>query len=218
MNTTSGEMRTCPYCNGEILPKALQCRHCRRWMPEISTDRAEEIPAREPTPPPRVSNGQLPFHFAALSILTLGLYEVYWFWRNWRDLRRDLALELQPTWRAIGLLLPVVNVVLVYDQLRVIREACDARGIVPGYQPGLVAATFFAIAVAGNLTLFWPLSLLNVVPLLQVQVALNRLWEQEQPGATVRMHFAREEIVAMIAGLVMTAAAVFETFGSAALK
>ena len=188
-------------------------------MPELSRASAEDVETRAaPVTVPQVSNGQLPLHFAALSILTLGLYELYWFWRNWRDLHRTLGMELQPFWRTLGLLLPIVNVVLVYDQLRMIREACSAHGIVPSYQPGLVTATFFAMAIAGNLTMFWPLSLLNVVPLLQVQVALNHLWEHVQPGAAVRVRFLRQEILAMVVGLIMTAAAVFETFGSMVLK
>ena len=187
-------------------------------MPEVSARTVEEAAPAASVGRPGVSNGQLPLHFAALSILTLGMYELYWFWRNWRDLQRELGVELQPVWRTLGLLVPIVNVVLVYDQLRMIREQCDAHDVVPKYQPGLVAATFFAIAVAGNLTMFWPLSLLNVVPLLQVQVALNGLWERAQPGASVRVRFSRQEIIAMIAGLVITAAAVFETFGSMALK
>ena len=171
-------------------------------MPELSAAHIEQAAPVEPVGVSQFSNAQLPLHFAALSILTLGLYELYWFWRNWRDLQRELGVELQPLLRTFGLLVPVVNVVLVYDQLRMIRERCVARGVNPAYQPGLVAATFFAIAVAGNLTMFWPLSLLNVVPLLQVQVALNGLWERAQPGAAVRVHFVRQEVFAMIVGVV----------------
>jgi len=214
--TEAVETRACPYCGGAILPKALQCRHCRRWMPEIVTAHGEN---GSPAPTPsssaeRVSSAQRAVHLAALSVLTLGMYELYWFWRNWRDLRLELGVEVQPVWRALGLFVPIVNVVLVYDQLRMIREQCDARGVTAGYSPGLVTATFFSIAVAGNLTTFWPLSLLNVVPLLQVQVALNQLWACTQPGATVRSGLTPREVAVMIAGAVITAAALLETFGS----
>lgn len=210
--TTSTEMRACPYCSGAILPKALQCRHCRRWMPEIVTAPVEEEPVSAEVGTAVESRAQPLLHVALLSFLTLGVYELYWFWRNWRDLRQELGIEVQPVWRTVGLLLPVVNVVLVYDQLRMIREQCEGRGVAPGYSPGLVTAAFFSIAVAGNLTMLWPLSLLNVVPLLQVQAALNGLWAHMQPGAAVRLHFVRQEIAAMTAGAIVTAAALLQTF------
>lgn len=220
--TAPSEMRACPHCGGALLPKALQCRHCRRWMPELVATAATP----EPVPATRISSAQPPTHLAALSILTLGLYELYWFWRNWRDLRDELGVDVQPGWRTLGLLIPVVNVVLVYDQLRMLREQSDARGVPAEYSPGLVTATFFAIALAGNLTTavagsmttFWPLSLLNVVPLLQVQAALNRLWAHAQPGAIMRTQLGRHEIIAMIAGTILTVAALLETFGSFAPK
>jgi hypothetical protein len=202
------EMRNCPFCGGEILPKALHCRHCRRWMPE-----ALRAPAPAPAPPPAYSDGQHPVHLVLLSVSTLGLYEVYWFWRNWRDLRDKAGMDLSPAWRTVGLFLPVVNVAMVYHQLRLVSDTAASRGLTPTYSPLAVTMAFFALALAGNLTLLWMVSLLNVLPLVPVQQTLNRLWQLEHPDAPLRERFAPHELAAMVAGAAATAAALLATAG-----
>jgi hypothetical protein len=37
----------------------------------------------------------------AMSLVTLGLYEVYWIYRNWRFLKERDNLRIQPFWRSI---------------------------------------------------------------------------------------------------------------------
>jgi hypothetical protein len=201
------ETRSCPFCGGELLSKALQCRHCRRWMPEALQ-----------APPPTAaalpySSGQHPVHLVLLSVLTLGVYEVYWFWRNWRDLRDKTGVDISPAWRTLGLFLPVVNVAMVYQQLRLVSDTAASRGLTPTYSPLLVTAAFFALAFAGNLTFAWFVSLLNVLPLVPVQQTLNRLWQLDHPGAQLRERFAPYELAAMVAGAAATAAALLATTG-----
>jgi hypothetical protein len=213
MTSPVAETKGCPFCGGELLAKALQCRHCRRWLPEALRP-AEAAPvAADGTDPPAYSKGQAPVHLVLLSVLTLGLYEVYWFFRNWRDLREAVGVDLSPGWRTVGLLIPVVNVVMVHHQLMLIRDAADARGVKVSYSPGIMTALFFGLALAGNLTLIWALSLLNVLPLVPVQETLNRLWAHEQPGAPVRDRFVSYEMAAMLAGAVATATALLVTIG-----
>ena len=206
--------RTCPHCGGELLAKALQCRHCRRWMPE-AFEPATGVSVQVGAMPVEsvYSNGQPVLHLVVLSLLTLGIYEVYWFWRNWSQLRDWLGHDISPGWRAFGLLLPVVNVVLVYDQLRLVRESALARGVAVAYSSGLTTAAFFAVALAGNLTLVWVFSLLNVLPLVPVQETLNRLWEREQPGAPIRARFVPREVAAIVGGAIVTGLALLETSG-----
>jgi hypothetical protein len=175
-------------------------------MPE-----ALRAPAPASSTPAPYSRGQHPFHLVALSIFTLGLYEVFWFWRNWRDLRDRSGLELSPGWCTLGLLVPVINVALVYQQLRLVRDAAKTRGVEPTYSPFAVTAAFFALAIAGNLTLVWIVSLLNVLPLVPVQQTLNQLWRVEQPDAQLRERFAPYEMAAMVAGAAATAAALLAT-------
>ncbi len=201
--SASGETKPCPYCGRPILVKALQCQHCKRWMPEMM---------RPPSPPQferrEFSHGQPTAHLLILSILTLGLYEFYWFHRNWRHLEEHLQQQLRPGWRTLGLLVPGLNVFLVYDQLRMIAEAAGRAGIAVTYSPGIATAVFFVLAFLSNLTMVWALSLLTVLPLLPVQETLNRFWAVEQPERQIRRQFSGAELAAMAAGITLVVAAV----------
>ncbi|RMF25346.1 MAG: hypothetical protein D6760_01245 [Deltaproteobacteria bacterium] len=204
--TTPGGTKPCPYCGRPILVKALQCVHCKRWMPELR---------RPPSPPQfeatEFSRGQPAAHLLVLSILTLGLYEFYWFHRNWRHFSEHLGRPLRPGWRTLGLLVPGLNIFLVYDQLRMIADAAGRAGVAVSYSPGVATAVFFALAFLSNLTMVWALSLLTVLPLLPVQETLNRFWVGQQPDRPMRREFTGAELLAMIAGVSMVAAALLGT-------
>ena len=115
---------------------------------------------------------------------------------------------LHPGWRTLGLLVPGLNIFLVYDQLRTIAEAAGRAGIAVTYSPGIATAVFFLLAFVSNLTMIWALSLLTVLPLLPVQETLNRFWVLQQPDRPLRREFSAGELAAMAAGITLVAAAV----------
>ena len=41
----------------------------------------------------------IPWKFAVLSITTMGLYQVYWFYRNWKLYSRYSRIPMSPFWR-----------------------------------------------------------------------------------------------------------------------
>lgn len=55
-------------------------------------------PAAEPAIPAFYSTG--PFKFVLLSIGTFGLFQLYWFYRNWQAVKRRDASDIRPFWRA----------------------------------------------------------------------------------------------------------------------
>ncbi len=198
-----GPTKPCPFCGKPILAKALQCVHCRRWMPELAGGRATAWSGSR-----RHSRGQRTRHLLLLGILTLGFYEFYWFYRNWRDLDAHLRLGIRPGLRTAGLLVPGLNVFLVYDQLRLVAEAAAREGVRVTFSPGWNTAVFFLLAFVSNVTMMWALSLLTVLPLLPVQETLNRYWAGCEPGWPVREEFTAGELVAMLAGAGFLALAV----------
>lgn len=246
-NQAQGGMRACPHCGEEILAKALQCRHCRRWMPELmSRTAAEEADVefpeerraildgddREPVSAPAEegatpSNARSVRHFVMLTLLSFGLYEFYWFYRNWRDLseidrsgepeRETYEQEEEdgtgvldafgPGWRTAGLIIPFLNMALVYDQLKNIRVSMEKAGLAPIFAPAPTAIAFFALAIVANLTGFWILSLFTVFPLVPVQVALNEYWKTVQPGREVDDSVTPTDMVIVAAGIAMMAIA-----------
>ena len=206
-DTLTPKTRTCPYCEQELLLRALQCRHCRRWLPEVVPDAEVAEPSQEPQMElvgDEPSNAQSIRHLVLLTLMSFGLYEFYWFYRNWRDLSElDTEREdaFSPGLRTAGLIVPFLNIALVYGQFRRIRETLDDAGFTPMFAPGLTAIAFFALAIVANLSGIWILSLFTVFPLVPVQVALNEYWTASQPGRPVRDSISGIEILIVVVGI-----------------
>ena len=195
-----GATRACPNCGQDILEKALQCSYCRKWLPEVLAPTA--APAALAAETTRASRGQALHHLMLLTVFTGGLYEVYWFYRNWRDLDDTDPAELTPRslLLTLGLLVPFVNIALVYRQLDRIRGAVSSAGVQPGYSPVLTTCAYFGLGVLANLTMFWFISLLMVVPLLPVQDALNRYWIEREPETPLRQRLNPRELAVIAVG------------------
>lgn len=192
-----------------------------------------ESPRPAPEPPPisaaqheAPSNARSVRHFVILTLLSFGLYEFYWFYRNWRDLSEvedapcdppsgdapEKALpnvldSFGPGWRTAGLIVPFLNIALVYDQLKKIGESLDRAGLAPVFAPGATAIAFFGLAVAANLTGLWILSLFTVFPLVPVQVALNQYWAAVQPDRRINESVTPTDMVIVAVGIAMMALA-----------
>ncbi len=149
-----------------------------------------------------------------LAYLAGYFYLLYWFYRNWRDLRDEIGLKVRPGLRTVGLLVPLLNFYLIYDQFRLIRDADRTAGQRPVF---LFAATSGFLTFS-NLTallpdFFWPLLfdrltavlfilllvltaaswLLACLSLALVQRGLNRLWEKIHGKREVKNYFSSGE-------------------------
>ena len=209
-DSTSSPSRTCPHCGGELLAKALKCRHCRQWLPEVLTSPIAERPVEQAesaveAEESAASKGQALRHLVLLSMATFGLYLFYWSWRSWRDIRDETGAELSPGLRTAALLLPFVSIYVLYLLLSSIRDLARARGVASEYSPGLLTAVFHVIVFATNVSLLWFLAFAVVIPLLPAQQVLNKYWELVQPEARIREHFTPAEIALAVGGTLMVA-------------
>ena len=212
--------KKCPFCAEEILADAVKCKHCGEWLdkPAIAMQRTKMIP--------QYSNAQAPWRLVLLSILSLGIYDIYWFFRNWKHLKSNKDLNISPGWRTVGLFVPIYNVVLIYRQFRNIRDLARGVGCETYSSPGwlvfvyiflgpmlgrLVASnmlqqemtsqnvTWFSdlfISIIGLILLVSP----RLYALVVVQEALNNFWGEEQPGLPTRPKFSRGEIALLVIG------------------
>ncbi len=173
-------------------------------------------PGDEPVRGPEVgepgaghSNVQPLWRLALLVFVSYGLYQFYWFWRNWRDLGRS-----NPGWRAAGLLVPVLNLFLIHDFFMTVEGA----GLRLGFRVfsaikvtlAFIGLNLFATTVslliypwkpsnAGqSLSLFAIealLIMLQLLPVVYAQGGINLIWLTATPGRPVRTGLNRWEIV-----------------------
>lgn len=121
--------------------------------------------------PPISGNSQYcPFYavpgekFVIMSVLSLGLYQIYWLYRNWMAVKYREGTRIRPLWR--GYFGPLY----LYPLARRVREGALAAGIDVGWRPwvimllylpsipfGYAESAIFLLGYAGVL----PLWLLN---------------------------------------------------------
>ena len=172
-------------------------------------DGPAEEPRTEAPAGPGLSNVQPLWRLALLVFVSYGLYQFYWFWRNWRDLGRS-----NPGWRTAGLLVPVLNLFLIHDFFLTVEGA----GLRLGFRVfsaikvtfAFIGLNLFATTVSllvypwkpsnvgQSLSLFAIevlLLMLQLLPVVYAQGGINLIWLTATPNRPVRSRLSRGEIV-----------------------
>jgi hypothetical protein len=162
----------CKGCGRHVPARLAQCR--------CGTSRAEGEAALEPAQGAAVEVHDGPAWFAVapaklvvMSVATVGLYQVYWFYKHWRAVR-DAGEDVLPWARSI------FGVLFCYSLFR--RVADSAAGLAAPAAP-LLAAVYIALCVSAQLLPFpyTLLAALSVLPLVPIQSAANAVAQRDFP-------------------------------------
>lgn len=130
---------------------------------------------------------------------TLGIYSIYWFYKNNKVLRDAFNKDVNVALRTIGLFIPIVNWVMYIFFLSDFEELLQERGL----QSFSVVANFIFLAIL-------PLFGLNIFALLNVQEYINDLCMYEEPNLKINRKYSGAEIALMVlAGIILIAAIFF---------
>ncbi len=190
------------------------------------------ISIRPPRPPPP---GHPPKRFFAVSILklilmsvcTFGLYEFYWFYEHWTEVKDQTRENLSPFWRAI------FSPLFCYSLFTRIKETSKAEGVPSQYSSGWAAIIYIALFAAGENgievgsfrvglpSLTWENTYLNYIipfltflPLVSVQRQVNNLHRRVAPHTDRNAHFSVWNIGALVVGgAFVSLSAYFGLFG-----
>jgi len=210
-------MKMCSFCAEEILADAVKCKHCGEWLNRQSAGQRTHPVVQQ------YSNAQPIWNLILLSILSFGIYEIYWFYRNWKHLKVHKNLNINPGWRTVGLLVPIYGIILIYRQFKDIDELllkAKCKKFFYELSPGGATLSYvffnFLSARISNLpmkyTQITPTGLLAVMifeivffliavwVLVDVQKMLNEFWEKEQPHFAIRTKFTNKEIAILLIG------------------
>lgn len=127
----------CSQCGKEVKPGDLFCPHCGHKS--VST--LEDAEVSEDSSVPHVIS--VP-KFLFLSLLTFGMYQFYWGWKNWEIVKRAKDMQVSPTARGIFI------VFTSFGLFKNILSLSTKHGYKGGYIPWLVGAGFLALNLIAN--------------------------------------------------------------------
>ncbi len=125
----------------------------------------------------------LPFHsisflkFVLLTVATFGIYEIWWFYEHWRQVRNTTGARLTPVARAI------FSPVFCYSLFKRVKDNLEEQTLHSRFSPGLLSVGYIALLMTQRLPdPYWLISFLSILPLLIMQAGVNRLHYQIDPG------------------------------------
>lgn len=146
-----------------------------------------------------------------LSIVTFGLYEIYWFYKQWKSLKAERNLKVTPWARA--LFATIMSYSLFKEVSKAIKSVDKTTDLGAG---GLAVAYFFLLILYKLPDPYWWLSFLSVLPLIPVQNTINFYWRKKYGEKIIPSGFGAWNWIWTVAGGVIVLLALYGTFGSAA--
>ena len=162
------------------------------------------------------SNAQPIWHLVLLLFITFGLYQYYWFYRNWKQLSDQHNLGWWPMLRTALLFVPLANLIVVFWLFQDILDLSRSVRVTKTFSLYLVFITYFRFfgihlvlpePYSLPINLIWGLImlLLPIWSLAVVQRTLNAYWEKKQPGLPERTDFSLPEICLMLIIVILMA-------------
>ena len=144
--------------------------------------------------------------FFLLSLCTLGLYQVYWFYKNWYFVKRREKSDILPALRSL------FGVIFCYWLLKRVSEQSVASGGKP-LPAGLLAICWIVTNLLWRLPdPYWLVSFLAIIFLLPVQASINSMNARLAPDHDKNNHFSGWNIFGLIVGGLFFLLAVIGTF------
>lgn len=131
--------------------------------------------AAPPIEPPFFATSLL--KLGVMSLFTLGLYELYWFYKNWQLIKRREKLDVMPFWRAF---FAVFFCYSCFSHVRRYEHPAVAAGSLAA---GPLAAGWIVLNVSWRLPdPYWLITFFAFLPMLPVQHRINEINNAVAPG------------------------------------
>ena len=202
-------MKKCPFCEAEILESAVKCIQCGEWLKNFHPN-----PDRTILKEKHISAATDEFFslsimkLICLSVFSLGLYHIYWFYRHWKALKQIYGEKILPWWRGF------LNWVYCFQLFDRVSQSARQQGYKMPVAPEVLALIYVVLSLVFFITakpwrLIWILSL---VPLIFVQQTANFVNSKVNALYKENNRFVLGEIAVLILGGAFTFFFVVGTF------
>ncbi len=127
-------MPFCSNCGAQAQPAANFCGACGRTL--TREEEAVAVPQAA-----GVAVQTLPYRISAtrvllMSVLSSGLYLLYWFYLTWKQYRDHTRTEAYPVWHALTLAVPIYGLFRTHAHMRSFKELMLEAGLPNTISPG----------------------------------------------------------------------------------
>lgn len=164
---------------------------------------------------PNLSNNSINYNFnfftlsttklILMSICTFGLYEYYWFYKNWVAIR-DAGNKCSPFWRAF------FAPFFAYSCFKHIQRSSKQNNISSVFAPGIFAVSYFILSGLWRLPdPYWLISTLSFLPLISANSLALSVNKTQNPNFT-NSRFTKWDWALLIFGNILFLLCVFVSF------
>lgn len=157
--------------------------------------------------PPPIDHPQLQLFFptsttklVVMSICTFGIYQLYWFYKNWQFIKESQGLKIRPFWRAIFIF------IFCHSLFKTVRDYAKDNNVHAEYSPEWLTFGFIFISIMWKLP--DPVGIVSsfaVLTLLPVQGAINAINTKVSPNVRINDKFKGWNIAGIILGVILWA-------------
>jgi hypothetical protein len=208
----------CKNCGKKIL-SGSQCDTCspNEQKETFYQPTAQTSPTNTPTHV-ATNTGEMYFNISIyrlifLSIFTLGIYDIYWFYRNWKYIAQTTGRKLSPVGRGI------FSIFFCHELFKNIGQKAEQSGHNKHYTYGLLSATYIIATILSNATsradttqydsseIFYVnifiigLTIISVIPLYLIQKQVNFI--NQKNNYNIDNKFTGGEVVVTLIGVVL---------------
>ncbi len=172
----------CKHCGKKNPEGSKFCQHCGMEIGNVA--KADDTQHEEKhSLDKHVDQNNAPYPYVIstwkliiMCLVTFGIYEIYWFYRQWKSFNAENKLKHGGfTLWMLALFSPLTSYSLFKHVSGDVKEVNDGKGL----EAGALAVVYFF------LTRFW----LGFLPLIPVQNKINLYWEKKYKDRLVRSNF-----------------------------
>jgi hypothetical protein len=155
-----------------------------------------------------------PLKVVLYSLATVGIFELYWLYKQWKAVRAQTGWDVSPFWR---MWFSIFYTGSLFSRIRL--DAAEV-GVAGTTSTGALNAVFIICSLIGGLTSrlsgavgsVWFLSFLSVVPLAIMQGEINRYLARITPGRDLNAGFGVGGVLLVVTGALLWILVIAGTF------
>ena len=141
-----------------------------------------------------------------LSFCTVGLYDIYWFYKNWKVIKLRDRSSISPALRSL------FGVFFCYSLFKSMDKDLETLSGPTLSVGGLAAGWILLILLSRLPDPYWIVTMFSFLFLLPIQSSVNRLNQLVAPEADINARFGAWNIATVIVGGIFVALAIIGTF------